>query len=65
MLRRYERKRKGANTTMLHLMTGLNYLFASDSLLLGELRRAGMRLFNVSGPIREYAVRVALDAGRR
>lgn len=65
VLRRYERKRKGANTTMLHLMTGLNYLFASDSLLLGELRRAGMRLFNVSGPIREYAVRVALDAGRR
>ena len=65
VLRRYERRRKGANTMMLHLMTGLNYLFASESLLLGELRRAGMRLFNVSGPIREYAVRVALDAGRR
>ncbi len=65
VLRRYERERKGANATMLHLMTGLNCLFASDSLLLGELRRAGMRLFNVSGPIREYAVNVALDAGRR
>ncbi len=65
VLRRYERERKGANATMLHFMTGLNWLFASDSLLLGELRRAGMRLFNVSGPIRRHAVNVALDAGRR
>ena len=65
VLRRYERKRKGANATMLHLMTGLNSLFASESLLLGELRRAGMRLFNASGPIKEYAVSVALGAGQR
>ncbi len=65
VLRRYERERKGANATMLHFMTGLNWLFSSDSLLLGELRRAGMRLFNISGPIREYAVGVALDVGRR
>ena len=65
VLRRYERERKGANATMLHFMTALNWLFASDSLLLGELRRAGMRLFNVSGPIRKHAVNVALDAGRR
>ncbi len=65
VLRRYERERKGANATMLHFMTALNWLFASDSLLLGELRRAGMRLFNVSGPIRKHAVNVALGAGRR
>ena len=65
VLRRYERERKGANATMLHFMTGLNWLFASDSLLFGELRRAGMHLFNISGPIREYAVGVALDVGRR
>ncbi len=64
VLRRYERARKGANATMMHFMTLLNRLFASDSATVGELRRAGMRLFNVSGPIRERAVRVALGAGR-
>ncbi len=56
VLRRYERARKGANATMLHLMTALNQLFAAGSPTLGELRRAGMRLFNVSGPLRERAV---------
>jgi 2-octaprenylphenol hydroxylase len=60
VLRRYERARKGANTTMLHFMTGLNRLFATDSKLIGEIRSAGMRAFNRSGPIRERAVKVAL-----
>ena len=60
VLRRYERARKGANLTMLHLMTGLNRLFATDSKIVGELRTAGMRLFNSSGPVKERAVRVAL-----
>ena len=65
VLRRYERSRKGANATMMHFMTVLNRLFASDSATVGELRRAGMRLFNFSGPVRERAVRVALGAGQR
>ena len=60
VLRRYERARKGANLTMLHFMTGLNRLFTTDSMVVGELRVAGMRLFNRSGPIRERAVKVAL-----
>lgn len=60
VLRRYERARRGANLTMLHLMTGLNRLFATDSTVVGELRSAGMRLFNRSGPIKERAVKVAL-----
>ena len=60
VLRRYERRRKGANATMLHFMTGLNQLFRADSMLLRELRSTGMRVFNRSGPIRERAVRVAL-----
>lgn len=64
VLRRYERTRKGANATMLHLMTGLNSLFATESALLGELRAIGMRLFNQSGPIREHAVKVALGVDR-
>jgi 2-octaprenylphenol hydroxylase len=60
VLRRYERARKGANLTMLHFMTGLNRLFTTDSMALGEIRTAGMRLFNRSGPLRERAVKVAL-----
>ena len=60
VLRRYERARKGANLTMLHFMTGLNRLFTTDSALLVEIRSAGMRAFNRSGPIRERAVKVAL-----
>jgi 2-octaprenylphenol hydroxylase len=60
VLRRYERARKGENATMLHFMTGLNKLFATDSALVRELRTMGMRLFNYSGPIRDHAVKVAL-----
>jgi 2-polyprenyl-6-methoxyphenol hydroxylase-like FAD-dependent oxidoreductase len=45
---------------MLHFMTGLNRLFTTDSTVLGEIRTAGMRLFNRSGPLRERAVKVAL-----
>jgi 2-octaprenylphenol hydroxylase len=64
VLRRYERERKGENAQMLHLMTGLNRLFATDSMLVRELRATGMRLFNNSGPLRDRAVRVALGVGR-
>jgi 2-octaprenylphenol hydroxylase len=60
VLRRYERARKGANATMLHFMTGLNRLFATDSHIIAGIRTAGMRMFNRSGPIREHAVKVAL-----
>ena len=60
VLRRYERARKGENATMLHFMTGLNKLFATDSALVRDLRINGMRLFNYSGPIRNHAVKVAL-----
>lgn len=62
ILRRYERARKGPNAAMLHFMTGLNRLFATDSVLLKELRATGMRLFNRSGPIREHVVSVALGS---
>ena len=64
VLRRYERARKGQNATMLHFMTGLNRLFATDSAVVQELRTMGMRLFNYSGPIRDHAVKVALGVGR-
>ena len=65
VLRRYERARKGANAVMLHFMTGLNSLFRADSPMIGELRRSGMRVFNISGPVRERAVRVALGTDAR
>jgi 2-octaprenylphenol hydroxylase len=64
VLRRYERERKGENAQMMHLMTGLNRLFATDSMLVRELRATGMRLFNNSGPLRDRAVKVALGVGR-
>ena len=60
VLRRYERARKVANFAMLHFIDGLNRLFSNESTPLARLRGAGMALFNKSGPIREYAVQVAL-----
>lgn len=60
VLRRYERARKGANKTMLHFTDGINRLFGAKSPPIAALRATGMRLFNRSGPLREYAVRVAL-----
>ncbi len=60
VLRRFERARKGPNLTMLHFMTGLNKLFINDSNLIKFIRKTGMQIFNNSGPIREYAVKVAL-----
>lgn len=65
VLRRYERARRGANAGMIRLLTGLNSLFASDSAVVGELRRVGMQLFNQSGPIRNKAVDIALGTARR
>lgn len=65
VLRRYERARKGENTAMMHFMTGLNRLFAADSDVLGELRKAGMSLFNRSGPVRRSVVGVALGGSQR
>ena len=60
VLRRYERARKGANQTMLYFIDSLNRLFLSESDSVAKLRGSGMRLFNLSGPIREHAVHVAL-----
>ncbi|NNC76389.1 MAG: UbiH/UbiF/VisC/COQ6 family ubiquinone biosynthesis hydroxylase [Woeseiaceae bacterium] len=65
VLRRYERARKGENAAMMHFMTGLNRLFASDSVVLEELRKAGMALFNRSGLIRRRVVGVALGRNQR
>ena len=60
ILRRYERSRKVANKTMLYFIDGLNRLFSNQTTPLVRLRGIGMALFNKSGPIRDYAVQVAL-----
>jgi len=60
VLRRYERARKGDNQTMLRFTDRLNQLFASGSPAVTQLRRSGMNLFNLSGPIRRKAVQTAL-----
>ncbi len=60
VLRRYARARKAANKSMLHFIDGLNRLFSNEITSLARLRGVGMALFNKSGPIREYAVQVAL-----
>ncbi len=60
VLRRYERARKGANQSMLYFIDSLNRLFSSESDSAAKLRGSGMRLFNLSGPIRDHAVHVAL-----
>lgn len=60
VLRRYERARKGANATMLYFVDALNGLFARPSAPVRALRAAGMRAFNMSGPVRRRAVAVAL-----
>lgn len=64
VLRRYARARRGENALMMHFLTGLNRLFATDSALVGQFRTAGMRAFNHSGPIRDRAVATALGMGR-
>lgn len=60
VLRRYERARKGANATMLYFVDALNRLFAEPSAPVRALRAAGMRAFNLSGPLRRRAAVVAL-----
>jgi 2-octaprenylphenol hydroxylase len=64
VLRRYERARKGANKTMLYFVDSLNRLFSSPSSRASVLRSAGMRLFNLSGPVRTRAVAIALGLPR-
>lgn len=64
VLRRYERKRKSVNLTMLYFIDGLNRLFARNHPFLLAMRTTGMRLFNRSGPLRAYAVGVALGLGQ-
>ncbi len=59
VLKRYERERREANAVMLNGLSALNRLFRERSPVVSGARRAGMRLFNNSGPIRERIVQTA------
>ncbi len=59
VLRRYERARRWDNASMLNGLSALNRLFAQPSPVISELRRNGMQLFNLSGPVRAHAVKTA------
>jgi len=59
-LSRYSRQRRGDNSLMLHTMTGFERLFASDDLHLRILRNTGMRLFDRSGPLKNWVMRSAM-----
>lgn len=65
VLRRYERRRRGANASMLQLIDSLQKLFGSENALLADLRSAGMLVFNQSGPLKMAAMRVALGLDRQ
>lgn len=62
LLRRYERARKADVATMQLATDGLQQLFAQDARAWSLLRNWGMRGFEHSGPIKQWAVRQA--AGR-
>ena len=59
-LRRYSRDRRGHNELFMHSMTGMEWLFASDSPFWRMARNQGMRWFNRSGPIKHMVMSAAL-----
>lgn len=59
-LRRYSRDRRGHNELFMHSMTGMEWLFASDSPFWRMARNQGMRWFNQSGPIKQMVMAAAL-----
>ncbi|MBV1874331.1 MAG: UbiH/UbiF/VisC/COQ6 family ubiquinone biosynthesis hydroxylase [Gammaproteobacteria bacterium] len=52
ILRRYERRRRGANSLMMHSMRGFKELFGTDQLALRWLRNTGMSWMNDVLPIK-------------
>lgn len=59
LLRRYERSRKADVLAMEAATDGLQRLFAQDHAAFAAIRNAGMRGFDASGPIKQWAIRQA------
>ncbi|HLU61046.1 MAG TPA: UbiH/UbiF/VisC/COQ6 family ubiquinone biosynthesis hydroxylase [Gammaproteobacteria bacterium] len=60
VLRRYERRRRGDNATVMWAMEGFHRLFSNEDRTLGWLRNAGFRVFDRSGGLKRYIVRQAM-----
>lgn len=63
VLRRYARRRKGDNLSMLHALDGINRLFAAGGPV-AALRRRGMRWFDRSAGIKRLAMGHAMGVIR-
>ncbi|MDN5873756.1 MAG: UbiH/UbiF/VisC/COQ6 family ubiquinone biosynthesis hydroxylase [Sinobacteraceae bacterium] len=60
VLRRYERWRHGENLAAQTALTGFKQLFGLDSDSVRNLRGAGMKLFDLAGPVKRQTIRIAL-----
>lgn len=59
-LRRYERWRKGANTTMIVTVRGFKELFGSSSTVIIQARNLGLNMTDRSSLIKNYVMRIAM-----
>ncbi len=60
VLSRFQRRRKGANVTMMMAMDGFKRLFEHDALTIRWARNTGMRWFNKIGPLKKHVMRSAM-----
>ncbi|MBV1872656.1 MAG: UbiH/UbiF/VisC/COQ6 family ubiquinone biosynthesis hydroxylase [Gammaproteobacteria bacterium] len=60
VLRRYARRRRGANTLMMEGMQGFKTLFGSDNLPLRWARNTGMSIMNQVPPVKNRIMRYAM-----
>ena len=60
VLRKYERWRKGENSTMMMVMEGLKYLFENKTSAISWLRNAGMDMFDSMKPIKHEVMKRAM-----
>ncbi|HET8705945.1 MAG TPA: FAD-dependent monooxygenase, partial [Pseudomonadales bacterium] len=60
VLRRFERRRKGHNLTLMAAMQGFKTLFEADPLPIRWLRNEGMRIFNSLPPVKNFIMLQAM-----
>ena len=60
VLRKYERWRKGENSTMMMTMEGFKYLFENKTAAVSWLRNAGMDMFDSMKPVKHEVMKRAM-----